>query len=62
MNEFTKDELIWMSSRIFYGMETNVHGKMIHKLRTKLKSMIDNYHEEGNHPDAWICKTCGGNL
>lgn len=75
MNEFTKDELEWMLSRIFYGMETSEHAKTILNLRKKIQFMIDSYINQDEvdvdgcqhkwSPEDWIfknkktCTKCG---
>jgi hypothetical protein len=62
MNDFTKEELIWLYEDIGYGLEEHQQPDIAYRIYEKLKSMIDNYcdHEyfiSGGKNN--VCHKCG---
>jgi hypothetical protein len=62
MNDFTKEEIIWLYEDIGCDLEEYQQPDIAYRIHEKLKKMVDNYCEHKTHVifsgDMLICDNC----
>ena len=67
MNDFTKEELIWLEQEIRLAIDEYQQPEIAYQIHDKVQSMIDNYcaHEnrkQCNISEQIMCLDCGEEL